>query len=50
VALSKDLCHLIVMCFGELVEHVIGEKDNVSRNGSLVGLHSLLLDTSIFRK
>ncbi|KAI3904656.1 hypothetical protein MKW98_014836 [Papaver atlanticum] len=50
VALSKDLCHLIVMCFGELVEHMIEEKEKVSRNGSLVGLHCLLLDTSIFRK
>ncbi|OVA10233.1 Anaphase-promoting complex subunit 4 [Macleaya cordata] len=50
VALSKDLCHLIVMCFGELVEDRVEQEHKVSTDGSLVGLHCLVLDTSIFRK
>ncbi|KAF5475597.1 hypothetical protein F2P56_007389 [Juglans regia] len=50
VALSKDLCHLIVMCSGELFEDT-----NESQNGKLVGhgtdgLHCFVLDTSIFWK
>ncbi|KAK9130160.1 hypothetical protein Sjap_010647 [Stephania japonica] len=51
VALSKDLNHLIVMSFGGLVEEGIEQKEiEVSRRDSLVGLHCLLLDTSVFRK
>ncbi|KAK9127596.1 hypothetical protein Syun_016393 [Stephania yunnanensis] len=51
VALSKDLNHLIVMSFGDLVEDGIEQKEiEVSRRDSLVGLHCLLLDTSVFRK
>ncbi|XP_061367672.1 anaphase-promoting complex subunit 4 [Gastrolobium bilobum] len=43
VALSKDLCRLIVMCSGDLVEvgvHMAGLNEH--------GLHCLALDTSIF--
>ncbi|KAL3519652.1 hypothetical protein ACH5RR_017801 [Cinchona calisaya] len=43
VGFSKDLCHLIVMCSGELVE--VGVESSV-----LLGFHCLLLDTSIFWK
>ncbi|KAK9126114.1 hypothetical protein Scep_014960 [Stephania cephalantha] len=51
VALSKDLNHFIVMSFGDLVEDGIEQKEiEVSRRDSLVGLHCLLLDTSVFRK
>ncbi|XP_077238290.1 transducin/WD40 repeat-like superfamily protein isoform X2 [Tasmannia lanceolata] len=46
VALSKNLCELIVLSFGELVEL----KGNSSqKHDSSGGLHCLLLDTSIFR-
>lgn len=50
VALSKDLGHLIVTCFGEL-----NEVDNESTERQMggqgrQGLHCLLLDTSIFWK
>ncbi|CAI9087607.1 OLC1v1021715C1 [Oldenlandia corymbosa var. corymbosa] len=41
VALSKDLCNLVVLCSGEVVEH------GIESNG-LLGFHSLVLDTSIF--
>ncbi|XP_011001129.1 PREDICTED: anaphase-promoting complex subunit 4 [Populus euphratica] len=46
VSLSKDLCRLIVMCSGELNENT------ESRESQMVmqGMHSLVLDTSIFWK
>lgn len=46
VSLSKDLCRLIVMCSGELNENT------ESRESQMVGqgMHSLVLDTSIFSK
>ncbi|OMO76546.1 hypothetical protein CCACVL1_15575 [Corchorus capsularis] len=47
VALSKDLCHLIVMCSGELKHDEIEPQE---RQLGLHGLHCLLLDTSIFWK
>ncbi|KAK1291453.1 Anaphase-promoting complex subunit 4 [Acorus calamus] len=65
VALSKNLCQLIVLSFGKLVENVAELEDKSHRNHaelsavretsehqnvSLVGLHCLLLDTSIFHK
>ncbi|XP_010259823.1 PREDICTED: anaphase-promoting complex subunit 4 [Nelumbo nucifera] len=50
VALSKDLCHLIVMIHGELVEDKTELKERQIPRHDLVGLHCLLLDTSIFRK
>ncbi|WJX68120.1 hypothetical protein P8452_52522 [Trifolium repens] len=43
VALSKDLCRLIVMCSGDLVEvvfHMVGHNEH--------GLHCLALNTAIF--
>ncbi|XP_071930420.1 anaphase-promoting complex subunit 4 isoform X1 [Coffea arabica] len=42
VGFSKDLCDLIVMCSGELVE--------VGVESSQLGFHCLVLDTSIFWK
>ncbi|KAJ9690302.1 hypothetical protein PVL29_012784 [Vitis rotundifolia] len=50
VALSKDLCHLIVTCSGELVEESIESRDRHIFGHGLLGLHSLVLDTSIFWK
>ncbi|XP_020222654.1 anaphase-promoting complex subunit 4 [Cajanus cajan] len=47
VALSKDLCHLIVMCSGDLVE--VGDDLGESHMaGNEHGLHSLALNTAIF--
>ncbi|XP_031391478.1 anaphase-promoting complex subunit 4 isoform X1 [Punica granatum] len=50
VALSKDLCHLTVTCYGELVEDEteLGDEQMVGHN--MHGLHCLMLDTSIFQK
>ncbi|XP_010538367.1 PREDICTED: anaphase-promoting complex subunit 4 isoform X2 [Tarenaya hassleriana] len=50
IALSKDLCRLVVMCSGGLKAC-----DNESRKGKICvqdlrGLHCLAMDTSIFRK
>ncbi|WOG85226.1 hypothetical protein DCAR_0104414 [Daucus carota subsp. sativus] len=50
VALSTDLCHLIVMCSGELFHGVVGSHDQRMAEPDLVGFHCLLLDTSIFWK
>ncbi|XP_039049767.1 anaphase-promoting complex subunit 4-like isoform X2 [Hibiscus syriacus] len=47
VALSKDLCHLIVMCSGELNHD---EVESAERQLDMHGFHCLLLDTSIFWK
>ncbi|KAL4388460.1 hypothetical protein GQ457_09G001980 [Hibiscus cannabinus] len=47
VALSKDLCHLIVMCSGELNHDEI---ESAERQLGTHGFHCLLLDTSIFWK
>lgn len=48
VALSKDLCRLIVMCSGDLVEVVddLGEIHMAGHNEH--GLHCLALNTAIF--
>lgn len=46
VSLSKDLCRLIVMCSGELNENTESRESQMVRHG----LHSLVLDTSIFWK
>ncbi|KAL9329282.1 hypothetical protein ACSQ67_004285 [Phaseolus vulgaris] len=48
VALSKDLCRLIVMCSGDLVKVCagLGESHNAGHNEH--GLHCLALNTSIF--
>ncbi|KAK9267431.1 hypothetical protein L1049_009857 [Liquidambar formosana] len=50
VALSKDLCRLIVMCSGELVEDRAEPKGRQMSGHGLLGLHCLVLDTSIFWK
>ncbi|XVF40588.1 hypothetical protein PTKIN_Ptkin01aG0126000 [Pterospermum kingtungense] len=47
VALSKDLCHLIVMCSGELNQD---EVESMEGKQGMRGMHCLLLDTSIFWK
>ncbi|TYJ13037.1 hypothetical protein E1A91_A10G023800v1 [Gossypium mustelinum] len=47
VALSKDLCHLIVMCSGELNHD---EVESAERQLGMHGCHCLRLDTSIFWK
>ncbi|GMP74854.1 hypothetical protein CsSME_00032130 [Camellia sinensis var. sinensis] len=47
VALAKDLCHLVVICSGELSEEP--SKSPIS-GCDLLGLHCLVLDTSIFWK
>lgn len=51
VALAKDLCHLTVICTGELLEknEFDSSYSSISARG-LDGLHCLVLDTSIFRK
>ncbi|XP_058067939.1 anaphase-promoting complex subunit 4 isoform X2 [Magnolia sinica] len=50
VALSKNLCELVVLCFGELVQDKVDLKDKCTyKHDSSVGLHSVLLSTSIFR-
>ncbi|KAH8511959.1 hypothetical protein H0E87_009230 [Populus deltoides] len=46
VSLSKDLCRLIVMCSGELNENRESRESQMVRQG----MHSLVLDTSIFLK
>ncbi|KAJ0016887.1 hypothetical protein Pint_10737 [Pistacia integerrima] len=50
VALSKDLCRLIVMCSGQLNqdEDKLGEKQIGGHD--MHGLHSLVLNSSIFSK
>ncbi|XP_050367855.1 anaphase-promoting complex subunit 4 [Argentina anserina] len=50
VALSKDLCHLIVMCSGELVENREETENRRMAEPGLHGLHCIVLDTSIFWK
>ncbi|KAM1008679.1 anaphase-promoting complex subunit 4 [Malus sylvestris] len=50
VALSKDLCHLIVTCSGELTDdREESESRRVTQHG-IHGLHCMVLDTSIFWK
>ncbi|CAH9112273.1 unnamed protein product [Cuscuta epithymum] len=50
VAMSKDLCHLVVMCNGDLstTSVEVGAKQMPSH--LLTGFHCLVLDTSIFSK
>lgn len=50
VALSTNLCHLIVMCLGELSNGAVGPDNQRMAERDLVGFHCLLLDTSIFWK
>ncbi|XP_007025788.2 PREDICTED: anaphase-promoting complex subunit 4 isoform X2 [Theobroma cacao] len=50
VALSKDLCHSIVMCSGELNQDEVESQEGQLGVHGMRGLHCLLLDTSIFWK
>ncbi|KFK28735.1 hypothetical protein AALP_AA7G040100 [Arabis alpina] len=50
VALSKDLCRLVVMCTGELRDCGIKPKEEKFSVQDLHGLHCLAMDTSIFWK
>ncbi|XP_052203528.1 anaphase-promoting complex subunit 4 [Diospyros lotus] len=50
VALAKDLCHLIVICSGELLEDGVESSNRPISGHDLLGFHCLLLDTSIFWK
>ncbi|KAK3431507.1 hypothetical protein EUGRSUZ_E03552 [Eucalyptus grandis] len=50
VALSKDLCHLMVACSGELVEDIVESRGCQTVGDSMHGFHYLVLDTSIFQK
>lgn len=47
VALSKDLCHLVVLCNGELITDEVEQGEG---QHGLLGLHCLVLNTSIFSK
>ncbi|XP_062013274.1 anaphase-promoting complex subunit 4 [Rosa rugosa] len=50
VALSKDLCHLVVMCSGELIEDREESENRQMTEPGMHGLHCIVLDTSIFWK
>ncbi|KAF4386907.1 hypothetical protein F8388_006862 [Cannabis sativa] len=50
VALSKDLCRLVVMCSGELVNNRDESVNYKIAEHGIHGLHCLTLDTSIFWK
>ncbi|KAH7545917.1 hypothetical protein FEM48_Zijuj01G0145100 [Ziziphus jujuba var. spinosa] len=50
VALSKDLCRLIVICSGELIKDGVQSENRQMSGHGLHGLHCLVLDTSIFWK
>ncbi|XP_054802948.1 anaphase-promoting complex subunit 4 isoform X2 [Prosopis cineraria] len=47
VSLSKDLCRLVVMCSGVLVE-VDNDSRRIHKDGEVHGLHCLALNTAIF--
>ncbi|XP_062087338.1 anaphase-promoting complex subunit 4 [Humulus lupulus] len=50
VALSKDLCRLIVICSGELINNREESENKKMAERGIHGLHCLALDTSIFWK
>ncbi|XP_050212852.1 anaphase-promoting complex subunit 4 isoform X2 [Mercurialis annua] len=50
VALSKDLCHLAVMCSGEFRENMVESRESQMPGHNMHGSHVLVLDTSIFMK
>lgn len=50
MALAKDLCHLMVICSGELLEDGVEPSNSPISGRDLAGLHCLVLDTSIFWK
>ncbi|KAJ8545584.1 hypothetical protein K7X08_018167 [Anisodus acutangulus] len=47
VALSKDLCHLVVLCNGELITDAVEQGEG---HHGLLGFHCLVLNTSILSK
>ncbi|XP_055803934.1 anaphase-promoting complex subunit 4 [Solanum dulcamara] len=47
VALSKDLCHLVVLCNGGLITDGVDQGEG---HHGLLGFHCLVLNTSIFSK
>ncbi|XP_068652072.1 anaphase-promoting complex subunit 4 [Aristolochia californica] len=49
ISLSKDLRQLIVLSYGEHIEDMTNLKDNSKDKQASISLHSLLLNTSIFR-
>ncbi|KAK6133393.1 hypothetical protein DH2020_032857 [Rehmannia glutinosa] len=50
VALSSDICHIIVLCSGVLTEAGPEGSNNQMSGSDLQGLHSLVLDSTIFQK
>ncbi|KAK6154689.1 hypothetical protein DH2020_008937 [Rehmannia glutinosa] len=50
VALSSDLCHIIVLCSGVLTDAGPEGSNNQMSGSDLQGLHSLVLDSTIFQK
>ncbi|VFQ88994.1 unnamed protein product [Cuscuta campestris] len=50
VSLSKDLCHLVVMCSGDLSTSTVEAGEKHLSSYMLTGFHCLVLDTSIFCK
>ncbi|PON53088.1 Anaphase-promoting complex subunit, partial [Parasponia andersonii] len=50
VALSKDLCRLVVMCSGKLIKYKEESENKQMTGRGMHGLHCLVLVTSIFWK
>ncbi|KAL0321207.1 UNVERIFIED_CONTAM: Anaphase-promoting complex subunit [Sesamum radiatum] len=50
VALSGDICHIMVLCSGVLTETGSEASDNQMSGSDLQGLHCLVLDSTIFWK
>ncbi|KAJ8761689.1 hypothetical protein K2173_004465 [Erythroxylum novogranatense] len=50
VALSKDLCRLIVTCSGKLNANMAEARENLVDQYGVNGLHNLVLDTAIFSR
>ncbi|KAI3466641.1 hypothetical protein Pfo_023304 [Paulownia fortunei] len=50
VALSSDICYIIVLCSGVLTETGSEESDNQMSGSDLQGFHCLVLDSTIFQK
>ncbi|PIN07121.1 Anaphase-promoting complex (APC), subunit 4 [Handroanthus impetiginosus] len=50
VALSRDICYLIVLCCGVLTETGSQASDNQMSRSDLQGFHCLVLDSTIFSK
>ncbi|CAM8932803.1 unnamed protein product [Rhodiola kirilowii] len=50
IALSKDLCRLVVVCSGVVAKDGADTRSTHQYEHNRVGLHSLVLDTSIFSR